>query len=97
MQTAFRSELGKYPNSDWPNIDVTEIYKTARKEAFAKCRRVLVYALPGEAYVLHRFALHGVSPWQPGAVAPPEGRAILYFRPEIDRQAWLDWDADHIA
>ena len=40
--------------------------------------------------MLHRMALHGVAAWQPAAIAAPEGRAILYFRPEIDQQTWLD-------
>lgn len=92
MRAMFRRMLAPHPPEDWPQIDLTEAYHAARREAFATCRRVLVHARPGEAYLLHRMALHGMSPWQDGAFAPPEGRVILYFRPEIARTDWLNWD-----
>jgi len=46
---------------------------------------------PGEAYLVHRFALHGVAPWDEDAKAGPDGRMIAYFRPELpDRGLWLN-------
>ncbi len=70
-------------------MDVTEAYHAARREVFETCARVVVHARPGEAYLIHRLALHGVAPWRAGAKAPPEGRMIAYFRPEIGSPA--DW------
>jgi hypothetical protein len=90
MRDQFRAALGQHAPEDWPQIDLTEIYHKARRIAFETCPRRVVHARPGEAYILHRFALHGVAPWAEGASAPPEGRAILYFRPETDREAWLN-------
>ena len=83
---------GKTPN-EWPDIDLTEIYQSARKTCFEECERVALHAKPGESYLVHRHMLHGVAPWEPGANAPPEGRMIAYFRPELpDFAAWLrDW------
>jgi hypothetical protein len=43
-----------------------------------------VLAEPGECYVLHRLALHGIAPWGEGAVAPTAGRMVAYFRPQND-------------
>jgi hypothetical protein len=41
--------------------------------------------------LVHRHAIHGVAPWAEGAKAAPEGRAIVYFRPEVARKKdWLD-------
>jgi hypothetical protein len=42
--------------------------------------------------VLHRLALHGIAPWGPGAEAPPEGRAVAYFRPQTEGNLddWLN-------
>ena len=73
----------------WDQLDVTDAYKTARREIFETCPRVAVTARPGEAYLIHRLALHGVAPWQNGAQAGPDGRMICYFRPEIARKS--DW------
>lgn len=76
--------------ADWGDPDLTDLYAETRRGIFATCRRVPVHAKPGEAYLLHRHALHGISPWQAGATAPAEGRVIVYFRPDMpDRAAWL--------
>ena len=89
MAEAFQSVLNKYDSKDWDNIDITEIYQSTRKKVFDMCKRVIVHARPGEAYVLHRLSLHGVAPWATGAVAPLEGRMIAYLRPELaDPSAW---------
>ena len=72
-------------------LDVTEAYQAVRREIFAACPRVEIHARPGEAYLVHRLALHGVAPWREGATAGPDGRMILYFRPPIGGPAhWLD-------
>jgi hypothetical protein len=35
--------------------------------------------------------LHGVAPWSEGAMAPPEGRMVAYFRPELPDTASAQW------
>lgn len=89
---ALRAALAQHPPETWHLLDLTEPYNAARKQVFDECKRVVVHARPGESYLLHRMAIHGVSPWLEGAKAPPEGRAILYFRPEIPRTSWLNVD-----
>ncbi|MCT4553472.1 MAG: hypothetical protein N4A53_02190 [Pelagimonas sp.] len=63
--------------------DVTEIYQQARRRCFEECTRIVLPAKPGEAILLHRHLLHGITPWAEGAQAPQEGRMIAYFRPEF--------------
>ncbi len=82
MRAAFRKALGHLDQAEWDKVDLTEIYKATRREVFETCRRVTVTAVPGEAYLVHRLALHGVAPWEADAKAPAEGRMIAYFRPE---------------
>lgn len=91
MRAAFESVLGDLPEFDWADVDLTEIYQTARREVFETCKRVTVPAVPGEAYLVHRHALHGVAPWVEGATAPEDGRIIAYFRPELPagNEDWL--------
>ena len=92
MRAAFEAALGNTPEDKWPEIDLTDIYKAARREVFATCTRHVVPARPGEAYLVHRHALHGVAPWRPEARAPKEGRMIAYFRPELPMgtRDWLE-------
>ena len=90
MRAAFARVFAGVDPARWGDIDVTDAYQSARREVFATCRRVAVHARPGEAYVIHRLALHGVAPW-----AAPDGppRIIAYFRPELARIAdWLSLD-----
>ncbi|MEO1137839.1 MAG: hypothetical protein AAFW87_00145 [Pseudomonadota bacterium] len=82
MRRAFEAALQDVPQEAWDRVDLTDIYKAARREVFATCTRILVPAEPGEAYLVHRLALHGVAPWETAAEAPKEGRMIVYFRPE---------------
>lgn len=89
MAQMFHQQLAAVPVENWPEIDLTQPYQRARKQVFETCIRKILHAKPGESYVLHRMALHGVAPWQTDAIAPSEGRAVLYFRPEIDRADWL--------
>lgn len=86
MRAAFARAFDGTDPEGWGEVDVTDAYHAARREVFATCRRVAVHACPGEAYVVHRLALHGVAPW-----AAPEGppRIIAYFRPELARI--VDW------
>lgn len=88
MRRALRDRLGKMPPERWADEDLTETYIAARRECFANCRRVSVRARPGEAYLVHRLALHGVAPWR----AEPTGeRMIAYFRPEPHAGSAPDW------
>ncbi|SDW24720.1 hypothetical protein SAMN05444358_101311 [Ruegeria halocynthiae] len=80
---AFRQALDDVPQNMWGQIDITDIYKAARREVFQTCPRFELYARPGEAYLMHRHCLHGVAPWGPDASAEPDGRMIAYFRPEL--------------
>ncbi|MBD3678906.1 MAG: hypothetical protein HUJ27_10975 [Rhodobacteraceae bacterium] len=89
MRAAFTDRLAHIPPERWPDEDLTEAYHAARRRAFETCQRVPLHARPGEAYLVHRLALHGVSPWEKGASAPPEGRMIAYFRPHLAQTA--DW------
>jgi hypothetical protein len=74
----------------WPQTDVTDMYQEARRKVFSQCQRRLLHQAPGEAVLLHRQLLHGVSPWSLGAEAPPEGRMIAYLRPQLpDIADWL--------
>ena len=75
---------------DWGEEDITDMYRAMRRRAFDSCRRVEITANPGEAYLVHRLALHGIAPWGQGATAGEDGRMICYFRPElVDAESWL--------
>ncbi len=91
MRAAFEAALAGVAEDQWADIDLTDIYQAARREVFERCPRVIVTAEPGAAYLVHRHALHGIAPWQEGAKAPPEGRMIAYFRPELPdgSEDWL--------
>ncbi|WP_037310099.1 hypothetical protein [Ruegeria halocynthiae] len=82
MRAAFQDALAGVPKDALDQVDVTDIYQTARRKVFETCQRIELPAKPGEAYLLHRHCLHGVAPWGAGGVAGPEGRMIAYFRPE---------------
>ena len=90
VRAAFRTELQKYPEEAWGEVDLTEVYKRLRAKIFETCRRVEVPAAPGEMILLHRHTLHGVAPWAPGAIVDDAGRAIVYFRPEFEG-GFKDW------
>jgi hypothetical protein len=89
MRKMFRELFAGHSAEDGPDIDVTEAYQAARRQAFADCRRIELPSNPGEATLLDRHLLHGVAPWGAQATAPDEGRMIAYFRPETAR--WDDW------
>lgn len=87
MRAAFGEALDGVPAERWAEVDLTEVYVAARRRVFENCPRVEVTAGPGEAYLVHRLALHGVAPWRDG---PEEGRAVIYFRPLLPGPA-TDW------
>lgn len=91
MRMALRRRLAAAAPAHWAETDVGEAYRAARRTAFETLRRVEIDAAPGEAYLLHRLALHGVAPWRAAAEAP---RVIAYFRPDPmggdDPSWWLE-------
>jgi hypothetical protein len=89
IREAFAGALAGSDPAEWSGIDLTDIYQATRREVFARCQRVEVPLAPGQSVLMHRHAIHGVGPWADGARAAPEGRAIVYFRPELRRPA--DW------
>ena len=91
MAETFDKALKDKSPQEWDTINLTDVYQAARRHVFQTCPRVAVHAEPGEAYVVHRLALHGVAPWADGAAAPKEGRMIAYLRPELaDVSQWTD-------
>ncbi|WP_147113601.1 hypothetical protein [Tateyamaria sp. syn59] len=85
MQAALADVIG---GRDPKTVDVTEAYHAARREVFERCDAVPMAARPGQAFLIHRMALHGTAPWTgpPGA-----GRMIAFFRPEFaDPRDWLN-------
>ena len=94
IRAAFKSVLDRLPVAQWGSVDLTDIYHQARKDCFEQCPRKSILAQPGESYVLHRLALHGIAPWGARAQAPPEGRIVVYFRPQTQGSLddWLNGD-----
>lgn len=91
MKSALQQVMQGHAEGHLSKVDVTEIYQSARQEAFANCPRIPLPGPVGSVSLLHRLTLHGVAPWAEGAVAVPEGRMIAYFRPELAGgvAAWL--------
>ena len=83
LRAALLAALAPHPPEVWGDIDLSEAYAAARRRVFETCKRVAVPVLPGQATRLHRLTLHGVAPWAADATAPPEGRIIAYFRPQL--------------
>lgn len=90
MQAALHAAFAPHPPEIWGDIDVTEAYQTARAEVFRCCRRVEVPGRMGEAMLLHRHLIHGVSPWDNDVIG--HGRLVAYFRPLLPTVA--DWMSD---
>ena len=91
IRAAFAELFEGLPSEAWGDVDATEVYQSTRRRIFEICERVAVTARPGEAYLIHRLALHGVAPWADGAEAGADGRMIVYFRPEVGGpQDWLN-------
>lgn len=92
MRAAFRARLDGIDPARWSAEDITDAYTAARREVFETCARVPVHAGPGEAYLIHRLALHGVAPW--GGAGGADARPIAYFRPEIEPGGSPEWWLD---
>ncbi|WP_170572567.1 hypothetical protein [Ruegeria atlantica] len=94
LRAAFERALNGYPRDRLHKVDITDIYQAARREVFDTCPRIELPVKPGEAYLLHRHSLHGVAPWGDGASAGPDGRMIVYFRPEFSGGVaeWIESD-----
>ena len=88
MRKVFADFYAAAPPETWRDLDVTEVYHGARRRVFDTCKRVFVIAGRGEAYLVHRLALHGIAPW--GDAANVRERMVIYFRPDSgDPAAWL--------
>lgn len=88
IRAALKEALAPYPETDWQNVDVTDAYQAARREVFERCKRVTVHARPGEAYLMHRLAVHGMAGWQAGETGD---RRVAYFRPDLPSvKQWLE-------
>jgi len=91
VRRAFRQRFAGLPPSGWPDEDVTGLYLSVRSRIFNECERIELTAQPGEAYLVHRLALHGIAPWTATARAGPDARMIVYFRPDSGSpDAWLN-------
>jgi hypothetical protein len=89
VRQAFREHFGEMPPAEWPDVDVTDLYRSVRRRIFDTCERIEVTARPGESYLLHRLTLHGIVPWTGPASA--DGRMIVYFRPDTGTpERWLN-------
>ncbi len=90
LRAALTSALAPFAPDTWGSIDLNPAYQAARRQVFETCTRRIVPVIPGQATLLHRHTLHGVASWQTGAKAPPDGRIIAYFRPQMATvQSWL--------
>ncbi len=89
IRSDVKARFGNLPPDQWGDEDITETYHQARQRVFETCKRVEITARPGEAFITHRLALHGVAPWGESAHADEDGRMICYFRPDIGGP--LEW------
>lgn len=91
IQQRLQKRLATVPVKDWYREDISQVYIQARKEVFARCERKEIYAQVGEAFAVHRLAVHGMAPWAKHASSDTNGRMIAYFRPPIiDARQWLN-------
>ena len=91
VRRALRKALQAHGQQIWSDVDITDADHSARRKIFSSCRRVEVAVEPGQSYLIHRLALHGVAPWSGKVESPGCGRVVIYFRPVIERgvSAWL--------
>ncbi len=81
VREALSGVLEQHPESEWGNVDLTDVYQTTRRRIFQECERVELPLEPGQALVAHRLVLHGSAPWHQQATAGEDGRIICFFRP----------------
>ena len=87
MGRAFAVAFEGVPAQRWGDVDVTEIYQSARREVFDSCAPEAVVMRPGQAVLLHRQLIHGLRPWGDAA---GQRRMVAYFRPILpDVSDWL--------
>lgn len=89
MRDALRRAIADRPPAQ---TDVTEAYQDARRRVFDMCEKVPLCVGPGQAALIHRFALHGTDPWPDGLSDPTgDGRMVAFFRPVFPTGAgaWL--------
>ncbi|KIN71830.1 hypothetical protein [Sulfitobacter guttiformis] len=88
MQAALRKAIGSH---DPAQVDITEVYKDARREVFATCEEIPLILGTGQSALLHPFVLHGTQEWRNCADPQGEGRMIAFFRPQYTGGAaqWL--------
>ncbi len=89
IRSALQTRFTGIAPGQWPAQDITDSYQSARRQIFDECRRVPVVAHPGEAYLMHRLLVHGISPWQQNQANRIDQRMICYFRPELNSAE--DW------
>lgn len=90
LREAFARAFAGVPPEQWAELDLTAIYSDARREVFDRCERFVLELQPGEVCLFHRHLLHGMAPWAKGAVAPPCGRIIAWFRPQFSTlREWM--------
>lgn len=87
MGLAFERAFAGIDPMEWGEVDVTDIYQSARREVFKRCTPEAVVARPGQAVLLHRHLIHGVAPWEGSNEAC---RMVAYFRPQFSSVGeWL--------
>ena len=89
---ALREAIGDAPPTE---VDVTEAYVAARQQVLERICPVPLSPPPGGAFLLHRLLVHGTAPWEDDGAVAPDGRMVVFFRPEVARpEQWLarDWD-----
>ena len=83
--------LSNIPVNRWKNEDITEIYNSARREVFFKCKQKTILVPLGGSYIMHRFTLHGIMPWREKEKLKECGRMIAYFRPTFkEPKLWFN-------
>lgn len=87
MKRALGAAIGRQSPAD---VDITDVYQAARREVFETCEMVAINCTVGEAFLLHRFALHGTEIWDAAHAPVKEGRMIAFLRPEFPNpNDWL--------
>lgn len=87
MRAAFQRAFAGTAPEAWADLNVTDIYQTARRRVFDHCARTELAIAPGQVVLLDRHLLHGVAPWAEDATG--EMRMMAYFRPHVDMARWL--------